>query len=447
MTALLRTLSAALVVALPAQAAEVTSFELDNGMEVVVLEDHRAPAVTHMVWYRAGSADEDPGVSGIAHFTEHLLFKSTETLATGELSETVAANGGSDNAFTSFDYTAYFQRIAADRLELVMRMEADRMRNIRFIPEEIDTERLVILEERSQRTDNDPSALFGEQRRAAQYQNHRYGVPIIGWRHEMEELDGDDAQAFYDRFYWPNNAVLVVAGDVEPEAVRALAETYYGVIPANPDLTPRARPTEPPQLGERRITFADERVSQPYVLRTYLAPERNSGDQETAAALVMLSELLGGSSATSVLGQKLQFQAKTALYASAFYSPTSLDATTFGLVVVPAAGVSLEDAEAEMDRALAEFMVEGVDLAQLERIKFQIRASQIYAEDSVGSLARRYGSALTSGLTVEDVEAWPAVLDAVTPDDIMAAAELVFDRNKAVTGWLTRSVATEEVTQ
>ena len=196
MTALLRTLSAALAVALPAQAAEVTSFELDNGMEVVVLEDHRAPAVTHMVWYRAGSADEDPGVSGIAHFTEHLLFKSTETLATGELSETVAANGGSDNAFTSFDYTAYFQRIAADRLELVMRMEADRMRNIRFIPEEIDTERLVILEERSQRTDNDPSALFGEQRRAAQYQNHRYGVPIIGWRHEMEELDGDDARAF-----------------------------------------------------------------------------------------------------------------------------------------------------------------------------------------------------------------------------------------------------------
>ena len=447
MSFIVRVAAAFGLMAAPLSAAEVTSFQLDNGMDVVVLEDHRAPAVTHMVWYRAGSADEDPGVSGIAHFLEHLLFKATDNLESGELSETVAANGGSDNAFTSFDYTAYFQRIAADRLELVMEMEADRMRNIRFDDDEVATERLVILEERSQRTDNDPGALFSEQRRAAQYQNHGYGVPIIGWRHEMEELDQNDAQAFYDRFYWPNNAVLIVAGDVDPEEVRDLAETYYGVIPADPDLEPRVRPTEPPQLAERRLTFEDPRVSQPYVLRTYLAPQRSSGDQETAAALVLLSDLLGGSAATSVLGQKLQFQAQTAIYASAFYSPTSLDETTFGVVVIPAAGVSLDEAEAEMDRALAEFMEEGVDLDQLERIKFQIRAAQIYSDDDVGGLARRYGQALTSGLTIDDIDAWPDVIDAVTADDIMAAAEMVFDRRNAVTGFLTAPTAEEEVTQ
>ena len=167
----------------------VTSFSLDNGMQVVVVEDHRVPVVQHMVWYRAGSADEPIGQSGVAHFLEHLLFKGTDTLAPGELSATVAANGGRDNAFTSYDYTAYFQRVASDRLELMMQMESDRMVNLRLAEEDIVTEREVILEERNQRTDNSPRALFSEQLNAAQYLNHRYGQPVIGWRHEMEELD------------------------------------------------------------------------------------------------------------------------------------------------------------------------------------------------------------------------------------------------------------------
>lgn len=447
---MLRSLVLALTVlgaaALPLRAADLSSFTLDNGMEVVVLEDHRAPVVVHMVWYRAGSADEPAGSSGIAHFVEHLLFKSTDTLASGELSDTVAANGGSDNAFTSLDYTAYFQRIAADRLELVMRMEADRMRNIRFIPEEVETERAVIIEERNQRTDNDPGALFSEQRQAAQFMNHRYGVPIIGWRHEMEELSIEDARAFYDRFYWPNNAVLVVAGDVEPEEVRRLAEQYYGVIPASPDLTPRNRPAEPPQLAERRLSFEDPRVAQPYLIRTYLAPERDPGAQEEAAALLLLAEVLGGSGATSVLGEAMQFDSQTALYTAAFYRGTALDDTSFGLVVVPAEGVSLAEAEAEMDRVITEFMETGVDPEQLERIKFQLRASLIYGEDDIGSLARRYGAALTSGLTVADVEAWPEVLQAVTAEEIVAAAERVFDPRRSVTGWLMPTAA-EEVSQ
>lgn len=449
---MLRSLALAMAVlttaALPARAAELSTFTLENGMEVVVLEDHRAPVVVHMVWYRAGSADEPPGASGIAHFLEHLLFKSTDTLTSGELSDTVAANGGSDNAFTSYDYTAYFQRIAADRLDLVMRMEADRMRNIRFVPEEVETERGVIIEERNQRTDNDPGAIFSEQRRAAQFMNHRYGIPIIGWRHEMEDLSIEDAQAFYDRFYWPNNAVLVVAGDVEPEEVRSLAERHYGVIPANPDLSPRDRPGEPPQLAERRLTYEDPRVAQPYLIRTYLAPERDPGAQEEAAALLLLAEVLGGSGATSVLGQELQFDSQTALYTAAFYRGVSLDDTSFGLVVVPAEGVGLAEAEAEMDRVIAEFIETGVDPEQLERLKFQLRASLIYGEDDISSLARRYGAALTSGLTVEDVAAWPDVLQAVTAEDIVVAAERVFDRRRSVTGWLVpEGGASEEVSQ
>ncbi len=424
---------------------QVTSFTLDNGMKVVVIEDHRAPVVVHMVWYRAGSADETPGVSGVAHFLEHLLFKGTDTLESGEFSSTVARNGGRDNAFTSFDYTAYFQRVAADRLELMMRMESDRMINIRLSEDDIATERDVIIEERNMRVENNPDALFREQKRAAQYLNHRYGVPVIGWRHEMEKLDLNAAMTYYKRFYAPNNAVLVVAGDVLPDEVRGLAEKYYGVLPANPELAPRARPSEPPQMAERRLTFHDPRVAQPYVSRSYLAPERNSGDQEQAAALTLLSELLGGGN-TSWLSEKLQFDTQKAVYTGAFYDGSSLDESTFNLVVVPSEGVSLQEAEDAMDDALAQFLQAGVDREQLERIKMQLRASQIYARDSVESLANRYGGALTTGLTIADVQAWPDVLQAVSEEDILAAAREVLVRRNAVTGWLM-SAETKEITQ
>ncbi|WP_170467217.1 M16 family metallopeptidase [Ruegeria arenilitoris] len=440
-------LSAALMAATPLAASEgheaVTTFTLDNGMDVVVIEDHRAPVVQHMVWYRAGSADEPVGSSGVAHFLEHLLFKGTDTLAPGEFSATVAANGGNDNAFTSYDYTAYFQRVAADRLELMMRMEADRMRNIRLTEEDIATERDVILEERNQRTDNSPRALFGEQMSAAQYLNHRYGVPIIGWRHEMETLDMEDALSFYQTHYAPNNAILVVTGDVEPHEVKTLAEEYYGVIPANPDLPERFRSQEPPQTAERRLTFKDARVSQPYVQRSYLAPERDPGEQEKAAALFLLAELLGGST-TSYLNEKLQFEQQKAVYAGAFYRGVSLDDTTFDLLVVPAQGVSLQEAEDAMDQAVADFIAEGVNEEDLDRIKMQLRAAQTYARDNVDGIGNRYGRALTSGLTVEDVQAWPEILQAVTGDEIIAAAREVIQPETSVTGWLMRD---DEVTQ
>lgn len=433
--------------ALPAHAQTiddyVTTFTLDNGMDVVVIEDHRAPVVTNMVWYKAGSADEPPGSSGVAHFLEHLLFKGTETLAPGEFSKTVAANGGTDNAFTSYDYTGYYQRIAADRLELVMKMEADRMVNLQLDEADILTERDVIIEERNTRTENDPGALFGEQRNAALYLNHPYGTPIIGWRHEMETLNLQQALAYYEKFYAPNNAILIVAGDVLPEDVRALAEKYFGPIPANPELGDRVRPQEPPQTAERRLQFKDPRVAQPYVIRSYLAPERDPGAQEKAAALSLLSEVLGGGQ-TSVLSKKLQFDTQTAVYAGAFYRGLSYDDTSFGLIIVPSEGVSLQEAEDALDQAVAEFLEEGIDDEQLERIKFQLKAQQIYALDNIEGIARRYGSSLTAGLTVEDVQAWPDILQATTEEDILAAAREVFNRDASVTGWL---MSDTEVTQ
>ncbi|MEO0990441.1 MAG: pitrilysin family protein [Pseudomonadota bacterium] len=429
-------------------AAEVTTGRLDNGLEIVVIEDHRAPVVVHMLWYKIGAADEPPGKSGIAHFVEHLLFKATDTLEAGEFSEIVSANGGRDNAFTSWDYTGYFQRVSADRLGLMMSLEADRMRNIRLTENDIVTERDVILEERAQRTDSNPGALFSEQTRAAQYLNHPYGIPIIGWRHEMETLNLEDALDFYETFYAPNNAILIVAGDVEPEDVVALAEEHYGPIAPTPDLPVRALPQEPPQLAERRVRFSDPRVAQPYVVRTMLAPERDSGAQETAAALTLLAEVLGGSNTTSFLAQRLQFESQKAVYTSAFYSGTSLDDTTFGLVVVPSEGRSLDEAEADLDEAIAAFLEEGIDTDQFERIKMRIRASEIYAQDSTQSLARRYGVALTSGLTVDDVAEWPAILQAVTPEEVMAVATLLTDRTRAVTGFFDRAdTPTAEATQ
>ena len=415
---------------------EVTTFTLDNGLQVVVLEDHRAPVVVHMLWYRVGSADEPPGKSGLAHYLEHLMFKGTDELAPGEFSEVVAAQGGTDNAFTSYDYTGYFQRVAADRLGLMMEMEADRMTGLKLDSEDFLTERDVVIEERAQRTDSDPGALFTEQRRAVQYLNHPYAVPVIGWKHEAEALTLADALAFYEDHYAPDNAVLVVAGDVEPNEVRALAEEHYG--PVEPKgVAERVRPQEPPQLSERRMTYEDARVGQPYVVRTYLAPERDRGDQREAAALTLLAEVLGGSPATSVLARKLQFEAQDALYTAAFYSGISLDDTTFGLVIVPSPGTSLEEGEGALDRAVAEFLEEGIDPEQLERIKMELRAARIYAADDVASRARLYGAALTSGLSVEDVQAWPEILQSVTEAEILDAAQLLLDRDRAVTGYLT----------
>jgi zinc protease len=423
----------------------VTTFTLENGMEGVVIEDNRAPVVTHMVWYRVGAADEPPGKSGIAHYLEHLMFKGTDEIPEGAFSKIVAENGGQDNAFTSRDFTAYFQQIAADRLDTVMAMEADRMVDLVLSDDAAVTERDVILEERSQRTDNNPGALFSEQMSAALYMNHPYGTPIIGWRAEMEGLSRADALAFYERYYAPDNAILVVAGDVAPEDVEALAEKHFGPLEASG--RPRdPRPQEPPQLAPRRLVMEDARVRQPYVLRQYLAPVRRSGDQTDAAALAMLSEVLGGSGVTSRLGKALQVEQGMAISAGAYYSASSMDPSAFGVYAVPAAGVALDDLEAAMDAVIATLASDGPTADELARARAAVRASEIYAQDSQMGLARTYGAALSVGLTIEDVQSWPDVLSAVTAEDVKRAADLL-RIERSVTGWLTApeaDAATEE---
>lgn len=429
--------AAALAIALPQQALAappVTDFTLDNGLEVVVIEDHRAPVVTHMVWYRVGSADEPPGKSGIAHFLEHLMFKGTDEIPDGAFSKMVAAEGGTDNAFTSYDYTGYFQRIAADRLDKVMRMEADRMRNLRITEDHIAAERAVIIEERNLRTDNSPEALFGEQLRAAQYLNHHYGIPIIGWRHEMEELGLEDAQSWYDRYYAPDNAILVVAGDVTPEEVRDLAEKFYGPIApsGNP---PDPRPQEPPQLAARHLEMSDPRVGQDYMTRSYLVPAYDPDIPQQSAALSVLARIMGDGLG-SRLAKSLEIEQKIAISTGAWYSSQSRDPTTFTLYGVPAEGVELQQIEAAIDAELARMVESGPSEEELERAKNVVRADYIFAEDSQFGLARNYGAALSMGFGVQDVQDWPDFIAAVTAEEVRdAAASLVIEHS--VTGYLT----------
>ncbi|MFN4098882.1 MAG: M16 family metallopeptidase [Pararhodobacter sp.] len=420
---------------LAAAAADPQEFMLDNGMQVVVIEDRRAPVVTHMVWYKVGGADDPAGQSGIAHYLEHLMFKATDNLEAGEFDSVVQANGGSHNAFTGLDYTAYHQRIASDRLALMMEMEADRMVNLRLDRSEWLPERDVILRERGQTLESNPDRVFGEQMRAALYQNSPYGRPIIGWRHEMEQLTGEIATAFYRVHYAPNNAILVVAGDVEADEVLTLANQYFGPIPAVEDLPPRSRPLEPPQLAERRLTMHDARVAQPYVNRLYLAPHRRRGEQQQAAAFQVLAALLGGSSQTSVLERRLTYDEGIAISAWAGYGGSALDSGTFSLGIMPAEGVSLEDAEAALDRVVDEFIENGVDAEQLDRVRMQIRAQAIYQLDNTSARANSVGADLTLGLSLEDNADWLSILEQVTAEDVLAAARML-DRRQSVTGWL-----------
>ncbi len=417
-----------------AQDAVIETFTLENGLRGVVVPDGRAPAVTQMLWYCTGSADETPGKSGLAHFFEHLMFKGTDTVPEGEFSRTVAANGGSDNAFTSHDFTAYVQRIASDRLALVMQMEADRMTGLTLSEEDITFERQVVLEERSSRVDSSPGGIFREQMTAAAFLNHPYGRPVIGWRHEIEALTREDALAFYQRFYAPNNAVLIVAGDVQPGEVETLARTLYGPLQPS-DLPPRIRPQEPPQAAPRKLISRDARVRQPSIMRQYLAPTREPGSQRKAAAITLLAQLMGGGF-TSDLYQKLVLRDQVAISFGAYYNATSLDPQAFNIFLEPAQGVPVEDAEAALDAAIADFLEEGIDEDDLARLKYRYRASEIYALDNQMARAQLYGVGLCSGLGLEDIANWPDILAEVTVADIMQAAGEVLDLNRSVTGLL-----------
>jgi zinc protease len=424
-------------------APSVTQFNLANGLAVVVIPDHRTPVVTHMLWYRVGAADEVTGKSGIAHFLEHLMFKGTAKNPAGRFSQQLAGIGGQENAFTSSDYTGYFQRTSREHLGTLMEFEADRMTGLVLTDDVVASERNVILEERNQRIDNEPSARLGEQVQAAQYLNHPYHRPTIGWRHEMETLDRVDALNFYRLYYQPDNAVLIVAGDVTPDEVKTLAEKTYGKIERRPALGPRIRPKEPPQIVERRVTFADLRVTQPSLQRSYLVPSYTTAKENEAEALDLLAFILGGGS-NSRLNRSLVMEKRLATTAGAWFQGTSLDDTRFGVYATAAAGASLERVESAIDAEIELVLDKGVTAEELERSKSRMIADYIYAQDNQSTLARQYGAALTTGSSVEAVLARPERLRAVTADQVRDAARRYLDKRRSVTGYLIREGAPRE---
>ena len=409
-------------------------FTLENGMQVVVISDHRAPVVTHMVWYKVGAADDPPGKSGLAHYFEHMMFKGTKNVPAGQFSQTVASLGGRENAFTSYDYTGYFQTIASAHLETMMRLEADRMANLVVREEDIAAEREVVQEERRSRLENNPSGLLREQMNSAQFLSHPYGRPVIGWEHEVAELSRQDLLNFYATHYAPNNAILVVAGDVTLDEARPLSERYYGRIPAG-EVVARKRLREPPQRAARRVTMSDPRVRVPSWSRTYLAPSRTAGETQHALPLQVLSEILGGGT-TARLYKRLVIEEKVASGAGASYRGSSMDLSRFYVYASPQPGGDLESIEAMIEEEIVKLLETGVTEEELRRAKSGMVAGAVFSRDSLAAGARFFGAALAVGRTAEDVESWPERIDAVTADEILAAARHVFNERLSVTGFL-----------
>ncbi len=418
-----------------AQVFNPTSFTLDNGMRVVVVENHRAPVVTHMVWYRVGSADEVPGKTGLAHFFEHLMFRGTEDIASGEFSRIIARNGGRDNAFTSFDYTAYFQNIAADRLGLVMEMEADRMVNLDLSDDVVLTERDVILEERRQVIEARPERRFSEALYTTLFVHHPYGTPVIGWRHEIAALTPDDARSFYRQWYAPNNAILVVSGAVEPDEVQRLAEATYGQIPAGRDFPPRTRPAEPRLEVDKLVTLRDPQVEQPQVTWLWHAPNHSTVDDATVAALEVLFDVLGGG-ATSRLYRGLVEDRRIATAASAWYWSSGLDPSHAGVFATPTPDSDIGAVEAAIEEELARLLADGVSEAEVAASRQRLIDAAVFARDSLFGPARIVGMTLTTGGDLTDIEDWPTRVAAVTPQAVMDAARLVLADAAVVRGHL-----------
>jgi zinc protease len=428
----------------PADAApQVSEFTLANGLQVVVIPDRRAPVVTHMMWYKVGAADEPPGKSGIAHFLEHLMFKGTAKNPSGRFSQVVATIGGQENAFTSSDYTGYYQRVTRDKLKEMMEFEADRMTGLVLTDEVVLPERNVVLEEQNSRVANNPGAKLGEEVQAALYLNHPYGRPVIGWRPEIEKLNRADALDFYKKYYTPNNAVLVIAGDVTVDEVKKLAEEIYGKVPRVAEVPERKRPQEPEHRAPRTVTLADPRVAQPSLQRSYLVPSSNTAKTGEAEALEILAQILGGGN-NSRLYRKLVVENPVAVSVGAWYQGMALDDTRFGVYGTPQQNVTLQQLEAAMDQVIADVAANGVTADELETARTKLIADVVYAQDSQATLARWYGSALTSGATVEEVTTWPDRVAKVTADEVRAAARQWLDKKRSVTGFLIKDPAPQE---
>lgn len=404
----------------PAIGPNVSAFTLANGLEIVVIPDHRAPVVTHMVWYRVGGADEPKGKSGIAHFLEHLMFKGTEKHP-GGFSKQVAELGGQENAFTSYDYTAYYQRVAKQHLTTMMAFEADRMQGLALTDAVVDPERDVVLEERKMRVDNNPPSQLMEEIASTLFTHHPYGTPIIGWENEIEGLTRQDALDFHARFYTPNNAILVVAGDVTEAEVRDAAGATYGALARRAEPPPRLRPREPEQRADRRVRLADKRVEQPIWQRHWRVPSERQAAPGEAEALDVMAQILGGGP-TSRLYRELVAERKIASHAHAGYASSALDEGRVTLMLVPLPQSSFEALESGAEEVLAALAGQGVGVEELERAKTKLVADAAYAQDSQMMLGYQFGAALAIGGGIADVIEWPSRISAVTAEQVQDAA-------------------------
>ena len=420
----------------------ITEYHLDNELHIVVVENHRAPIVDFLLVYHVGAVDEKPGKSGLAHYVEHLMFKGTQQYGPGEYDQIIKSLGGSNNAYTTQEYTAYDVRVYKEHLERVMELEADRMINATFAPEISLTERDVVIEERLQRYDSNPNSLFAEQLNAALYQNHPYGIPVIGWLHEIESLSLDDVKEFYQEYYQPNNATLIVGGDVEPEEVLSLAMQYFGNIEGSPLSKTRPNLIEPPQRAPRLVKMADPRISTPYVYRKYLVPNEFSSQEENLAAIAIMTDLLGGRDLSSALSEQLELT-NFATYSAAGYTGDIQRPVVINIYVVPSDGYSLEETEAKLDEVLANFAKGEVNKDHLERIKSDVRFSSIYDRDDIDSTVFKYGAGLATGLTLEQIQTWDEKLMNVEAEHVTNAAQLLLDKNLTVTGWLMSEESVE----
>lgn len=420
-------LISSLLIAFPAF-ANPHEYLLDNGLKVIVKQDHRSPVVVTQIWYKAGSIDEVNGVTGVAHVLEHMMFKGTEKVPQGEFSKKIAAAGGRENAFTSYDYTAYYQQLHQRSLPMAMELESDRMRNLILTEEEFAKEINVVMEERRLRTEDQARSLLYEKMMAAAYQSHPYKRPVIGWMNDLENMRVADAQEWYDRWYAPNNAILVVVGDVDPKEVFKLAQQNYGAIPARPLLPIDARKpqTEPPQRGTKRI-IVKAPAELPYLIMGYHVPAiKNVTADWEPYALEMLESVLDGH-ASARLNKSLVRESQIAHSASASYGAIARGSSIFFLSAVPRAGKTVMELEQALRGEIEKIIKGGVTEEELMRVKAQVIAGHVYQRDSIFSQAMQIGRLESTGLSYRDIDTILEKLKAVTAEQIRDVAKKYFD--------------------
>lgn len=405
---------------------------LENGLQVVVVENHMAPVVTHMMWIKAGAADEVQGVSGIAHYLEHLMFKGTAKVPNGEYSARIAQVGGTENAFTSWDYTAFFATVAKANLPMVMELEADRLAHLQIKKELATPELAVVLDERRQRVEDEPFAPLLQQMAAALFPHHPYGIPVIGWKEEIEKFTVEDARRFYETWYQPSNTVVVVSGDVKAEEVFALAKKTFGVLPTK-HLAPRIRAIDPPFKGNATIVLEHEHVKQTTLLRSYkIAPARK--DPANSIALQVLEELLDASDA-SFLPRRLIQEKNLASSVNVNYESDLYDHGQFVISLVPKPNVTKEQLLAELDAALQEYAKTLPNEDDMKAARRSLQRQAVLARDSVMGPAQTIGVALVTGQTLDDVENWPEQIAAVKAEEVQKALKSILE-TPSVTGVL-----------